>query len=51
MTDRNHQQDLAAQIKNYYQSGEFDKALEFSARAVDSNPADLDVWGIGNTDI
>ena len=49
MTDSNHQQDLAAQIKNYQQAGEFDKALEISARAVESNPADLDVYGIGNT--
>ncbi|MDE0187145.1 MAG: TlpA disulfide reductase family protein [Candidatus Poribacteria bacterium] len=46
MTDRNHQQDLAAQIENYYQSGEFDKALEISARALESNPADLDVYGL-----
>ena len=46
MTDSNHHQDLAAQFENYYQSGEFDKALKISARALESNPADLDVYGL-----
>ncbi len=49
MTDSNHQQDLAAQIKSYHEAGEFVKALEISARAVESSRRDLDVWGIGNT--
>ena len=35
---------LAAQIENYYRSGEYDKALEISARALESNPADLEVY-------
>ena len=41
----NHQQDLASQIENYHRSGEFDKALELSERAVESNPADLKACG------
>lgn len=45
MSDNNHQQDLAAQIENYHRSGEFDKALEISERALESNPVDLKAWG------
>ena len=41
MSADNHQQDLATQIENYHRSGEFDKALEISERAMESNPADL----------
>ena len=41
MLDNNHQQDLATQIENYHRSGEFDKALEISERALKSNPVDL----------
>ena len=44
MSDDKHQQDLAAQIKEYHQIGEFDKALEISAGALESNPADLDAY-------
>ena len=45
MSDDNHQQDLATQIREHHRSGEFDKALEISARAVESNPADLEACG------
>ena len=45
MSDNNDQQDLAAQIENYHQSGEFDKALEISERALESNPVDLKACG------
>ena len=45
MSDDNHQQDLATQIENYHRSGELDKALEISARALESNPADLKACG------
>ncbi len=45
MSDNNHQQNLATQIENYHRSGEFDKALEISARAVESNPTDLKAYG------
>ena len=41
MSDNNHQQDLATQVENYHRSGEFDRALEISARALESNPVDL----------
>ena len=41
MVNDNHQQDLATQIENHHWSGEFDKALEISALALESNPADL----------
>ena len=41
MSIDNHQQDLATQIENYHRSGEPDKALEISARAMKSNPPDL----------
>ena len=41
MSDSNHQQGLATQIENHRRSGEFDKALEISERALESNPADL----------
>ncbi len=34
MLDNNHQQDLATQIENYHRSGEFDKALKISERAL-----------------
>ena len=46
MLEENHQEDLATQIKSYHQAGEFDKALEISTRAVESNPADLDVYDL-----
>ena len=42
MSDNDHQQDLTTQIKNYRRSGEFDKALEISARALKSDPVDLE---------
>ena len=45
MSIDNHQQDLAAQIKEHHRSGEFDKALEISAHALESNPADLEACG------
>ena len=45
MSDDNHQQDLAAQIREHHRSGELDKALEISARALKSNPADLEAYG------
>ena len=38
----NNQQDLATQIENHHRSGEFDKALEISERAMESNPVDLE---------
>ena len=44
MSDDNRQQNLATQIKNYHRSGEFDKALEISARALESDPVDLEVY-------
>ena len=37
MSDDKQQQDLATQIKNYHRSGEFDKALEISALALESD--------------
>ena len=45
MSDDNHQQDLAAQIREHHRSGELDKALEISERALESNPADLKAYG------
>ncbi len=45
MLNNNHQQNLATQIKNHHQLGEFDKALEISTRALESNPADLEAYG------
>ena len=44
MSDDNRQQDLATQIKNYQKSGEFDKALEISASALESDPVDLEAY-------
>ena len=44
MSDDKHQQDLAAEIKNYHRSGEFDKALEISKGALKSNPPDLEAY-------
>ena len=44
MSDATHQQDLATQIENLHQSGEFGKALEISERALESNPADLEAY-------
>ena len=44
MSDNNHQQDLATQIRKHHRSGEFDKALEISARALKSNPVDLEAY-------
>ena len=41
MSNDNDQQNLATQIKNHHRSGEFDKALEISARVLISNPADM----------
>ena len=41
MSNNNHQQDLATQIENHHRSGEFDKVLEISARAMKSNPPNL----------
>ena len=50
MLNNNQQQNLATQIKNHHRSGEFDKALEISARALQSNPANLEAyssrWGL-----
>ena len=45
MSDNNRQQDLATQIREHHQSGELDKALEISARAMESNPVDLKAYG------
>ena len=44
MSDDTQQQDLATQIKNYQKSGEFDKALEISASALESDPVDLEAY-------
>ena len=41
MSIDNHQQDLATQIKEHHRSSEFDRALEISGRALESNPVDL----------
>ena len=45
MPSNNQQQNLATQIKNHHRSGEFDKALEISARALKSNPPNLEAYG------
>ena len=37
-------QDLATQIKNHQKSGDFDKALEISERALKSDPVDLEAY-------
>ncbi len=44
MSDDKQQQDLATQIKTFHKSGEFDKALEISERALKSNPVDLEAY-------
>ena len=44
MSNDNHQQDLTTQIENHHRSGEFNKALEISERALKSNPADLKAY-------
>ena len=44
MPSDNHQQNLAVQIKNHHKSGEFDKALRISARALESDPVDLEAY-------
>ena len=44
MSADNHQQDLATQIREHHRSGELDKALEISARAMESDPVDLKVY-------
>ena len=45
MSDATHQQDLATQIENLHETGEFGTALEISARALESDPADLEAYG------
>ncbi len=45
MSDNNRQQDLATQIRELHRSGELDKALEISTRAMESNPVDLEACG------
>ena len=44
MSEDAHQQDLAAQIESHHKSGDFDKALEISARALESDPADSEAY-------
>ena len=44
MSEDNHQQDLATQIENLHETGEFGKALEISARALEANPSNLRVY-------
>ncbi len=44
MSDGKQQQDLATQIKTLHKSGEFDKALEISALALESDPVDLEAY-------
>ena len=44
MSDDKHQQDLATEIENHQKSGEFDKALEISERALESDPVDLEAY-------
>ena len=44
MSNDNHQEDLATQIREHHRSGELDKALEISERALESNPADLKAY-------
>ena len=43
-TANKHQQDLATQIKTLHKSGEFEKALEISERALKSDPVDLEAY-------
>ena len=43
-TANKHQQDLATQIKTLHKSGELDKALEISERALKSDPVDLEAY-------
>ncbi len=45
MSNDNHRQDLVTQIREHRSSGELDKALEISACALESNPADLEACG------
>ena len=45
MSDDKQQQDLATQIKNLHKSGEFDKALELSKQALESDPVNLKAYG------
>ena len=45
MSSNNQQQNLATQIRNHHRSGEFDKALEISARTLKSNPPNLEAYG------
>jgi len=45
MPSNNQQQNLATQITNHHRSGEFDKALEISARTLQSNPPNLEAYG------
>ena len=42
--DNKKMQDLATQIKNHQKSGDFDKALEISERALKSDPVDLEAY-------
>ena len=44
MSDNNHQQDLATQIREHHRSGELDKALEISERVLKSDPPDLKTY-------
>ncbi|MCG9134699.1 sigma-70 family RNA polymerase sigma factor, partial [Candidatus Poribacteria bacterium] len=44
MSSNNQQQNLATQIRNHHRSGEFDKALEISARTLKSNPPNLEAY-------
>ena len=44
MPSHNQQQHLATQITSHHRSGEFDKALEISARALASNPTNLEAY-------
>ena len=44
MPSNNQQQNLVTQITNHHRSGEFDKALEISTRALESNPANLKAY-------
>ena len=44
MSIDNHQQDLATQIREHHRSGELDKTLEISARALKSDPVDLKAY-------
>ena len=46
MSDDTHQQDLATQLENHHKSGDFDKALEISERALEADPSDVRTYGI-----